>query len=205
MVWSDECSVELGSGRKREWVFRTPYQKWEKEMIQPYNKSKAPSVMVWGGFYGKVKTNLVRMRRDPEAPRGGYSAESYLGVLEDQVEDIMLDGDLIFMQDNARVHTAIKVRDWLREHGIIPIDWPPYSPDLNPIEHLWRWIKEKAFELNPDIKNRPGSMENKLDELYATLERAWELIPKHQLKALYRSMVDRCEAVIEADGWYTKY
>jgi len=45
-LWSDECSVERGSGKQWQWVFRTPAQKWDKEMIQPYNKGKDKSVMV---------------------------------------------------------------------------------------------------------------------------------------------------------------
>jgi transposase len=39
------------------------------------------------------------------------------------------------MQDNASIHTAHKVKDWFEENGIQTTDWPPYSPDLNPIEH----------------------------------------------------------------------
>jgi len=45
-MWSDECSAERGSGKKRTWVFRTPPQKWNKEMIDTYKKGKDISVMV---------------------------------------------------------------------------------------------------------------------------------------------------------------
>jgi transposase len=51
-IWSDECSVELGAGKQPKYVFRTPQQKWEKEMIQTYNKGKACTVMVWAAFCG---------------------------------------------------------------------------------------------------------------------------------------------------------
>jgi hypothetical protein len=47
ILWSDECSVEQGSGKQWQWVFCTPAQKWDKEMIQSYNKDKDKSVMVW--------------------------------------------------------------------------------------------------------------------------------------------------------------
>ncbi|KAF2085307.1 hypothetical protein K490DRAFT_2853, partial [Saccharata proteae CBS 121410] len=50
VVWSDECSAERGKGRKREWCFRTPTQKWKKEMITPYKTGKDICVMVWGAF-----------------------------------------------------------------------------------------------------------------------------------------------------------
>jgi len=33
VIWSDECSVQRGSGKKIEWCFRTPSQKWNKEFI----------------------------------------------------------------------------------------------------------------------------------------------------------------------------
>jgi hypothetical protein len=36
-LWSDECSVERGRGKNQEWCFRTPDQKWEREMIQTYD------------------------------------------------------------------------------------------------------------------------------------------------------------------------
>jgi hypothetical protein len=45
-MWSDECSVERGKGKAVTWVFRTPTQKYDKEMIDPYKKGKDVSVMV---------------------------------------------------------------------------------------------------------------------------------------------------------------
>ena len=44
---------------------------------------------------------------------------------------------LILQQDNARPHVARVCRDFLANINILPLDWPPYSPDLSPIEHLW--------------------------------------------------------------------
>jgi hypothetical protein len=33
-------------------------------------------------------------------------------------------------------------------HGVRGFDWPPSSPDLNPIEKIWRWIKDEINKLN---------------------------------------------------------
>ena len=73
--------MERGKGKKQEWVFRTPRQKWDKEMIQPVKKGKDISVMVWAAFSGALgRSDLILMERDPDAPKGGYSAQSYLKV-----------------------------------------------------------------------------------------------------------------------------
>jgi hypothetical protein len=78
------------------------------------------------------------MDRDFKSKKHGYSANSYLEVLDAMValavEEIN-DPRYIFMQDNASIHTAHSVRDWFRNAGLKCLDWPPYSPDLNPIEH----------------------------------------------------------------------
>ena len=79
-------------------------------MIQPYKKGKGVNIMVWAGFCGRDRTNLHRMTRDPVAPRGGYSASSYIEVLEENIPTIYEPG-LLFMQNNAPIHTARKVRE----------------------------------------------------------------------------------------------
>jgi hypothetical protein len=46
VVWSDECSVEQGRGKRDEWAFRTPTQKWDQEMVQTYGTNKNIKVIV---------------------------------------------------------------------------------------------------------------------------------------------------------------
>lgn len=45
-MWSDECSLERGTGKKTEWVFRTPLQKYNPEMVQTYDKGHDIKAMV---------------------------------------------------------------------------------------------------------------------------------------------------------------
>ena len=55
----------------------------------------------------------------------------------------------IFMQDNMPYHKAKTVLSFLEEKGIAVIKWPSQSPDMKPIENVWKTIGEKAQNRNP--------------------------------------------------------
>jgi hypothetical protein len=203
-IWSDECSVELGSGQQREWVFRTPAQKWEKDFIQPYKKGKGVTVMVWGAFSAGQRSELVFMPGDPESKRGGVTSAVYLEVLEDQLPTMWEPG-LEFMQDNASIHTARIIRAWFKEQGIVVVEWPPISPDLNPIEHVWARLKDWIYRHHPELLGLTGEGQEVKDQLLAALQEGWEALPENLFENLIKSMVRRVKAVRRAKGWYTKY
>ena len=174
-------------------------------MVQPYKKGINISVMVWAGFSGlRGRSPLYVMVRDPLAKRGGYSANSYLKVLEENIPKVHRRG-MTFMQDNAPIHTAIKVGEWFERRRINLLDWPPYSPDLNPIEHIWFHLKSKALELHPELKYLTGSVDFVREKLGEALREAWEALPQSLFDSILGSMKRRCEAVIAAEGWHTKY
>ena len=92
-------------------MFRTPAQKWHKEIITEVDKGKQASVMVWAAIFGNAeRSKLVIMDRDFESKKNGYSAASYIATLEIGLLPITQNDerDFIFMQDNAPIHTARK-------------------------------------------------------------------------------------------------
>jgi hypothetical protein len=95
-MWSDECSVEQGSGATCQWMFCTPVQKWNKEMVQTYKKGKDISVMVWGCFWDSGKTDLYILDCDFKSKKHGYTANSYIEVLDTELAGHHQPG-LIFM------------------------------------------------------------------------------------------------------------
>jgi transposase len=102
------------------------------------------------------------------------------------------------MQDNAKGHAAKATKQYMRECGLVPIFWPANSPDLNPIESLWDKIKDYIDKQYPEIH---GSY----PRLKAAVFEAWNSITEEDIQDLIKSMHDRCQAVIDADGWHTKY
>ena len=55
-------------------------------------------------------------------------------------------------QDNAPIHTSQFTRNALAHWGItVPLNWPPYSPDLNSIKHAWPHLKEALYDLRSDL------------------------------------------------------
>ena len=119
IIFSDECSVERGAGAQRTWAFRTPQQKWSKEFIDTYKKGHDISVMVWGAIWVGGRSEIFIMNRDEDAPHQGYTKYSYLEVLNDQLPTIFNPG-MLFMQDNAPIHTAHLVTKWF-ENNAIPV------------------------------------------------------------------------------------
>ena len=75
--------------------------------------------------------------------------------------------------------------------------WLAQSADLNPIEHLWSYLKRRLAGYQ-----KPPSLTY---ELWIRVQRERELIPKQTCRDLIESMTRRVEAVLKAKGGYTKY
>jgi hypothetical protein len=86
------------------------------------------------------------------------------------------------MQDNARVHTSCRTRAFLREHHIDTIDWPAYSPDLNPIEHLWWALKKRMYKFYPQYNNYSVAREE-WDGFCRALKECWRTLPGALIRA----------------------
>ncbi len=163
--------------------------------------------MFWGAFSYDSRTSMWAMHGDPESPRSNINATRIFECLQEQLPTICSPGS-IFAQDNAPTHTAILVQRWLRnwaqENGIELVDWPPYSPDFNPIENVWKLLKEGICTRYPELGDLPKNEESKRQLIRATIE-CWEIMRDDIFENLVSSMERRLQAVIAVRGWYTKY
>jgi len=205
VVFSDECSIESGSGHRRGWVFRYTNEAYARQMVEPVSKSGTTSQMIWAAFSAETKSQLYVMTRDPLARRNGYTARNYIQILEDQLPIVCPPESLVFQHDNAPIHKARIVTKWLDNGGYTVIDWPPYSPDMNPIENLWFHLKELTDEVHPGLADIPGSNDTIQEAIGEAAEQAWDIMEWYRFEAVIESMPRRIEALINAEGWYTKY
>ena len=160
--------------------------------------------MVWAGIWVGGRTELVIMERDPDSRTGrGYTTNSYLNALEEGFLPHYEPGT-IFQQDNARIHTSLGAREWFEEHGIWVEEWPPHSPDLNPIEPVWRMLKVRLYQLYPYLVFM-GKSEADWKHFRECMVEAWRQLDQAVIDSLILSMPRRLQAVREAKGYYIKY
>ena len=94
-------------------------------------------------------------------------------------------------------HTSKKAQAFLEELGLMLLEWPTQSPDLNPIEHLWTHLKRKLAE----YPEPAGGVE----ELWERMNEEWGKIPADVVLRLIESIPHRVQAVLRAKVGHTKY
>ncbi|GFX96376.1 transposable element Tcb1 transposase [Trichonephila clavipes] len=105
--------------------------------------------------------------------------------------------EFLFMDDNARPHRANIVDECLQSEDITRMDWPAYSPDLNPIEHVWAYLADEFQPVNllpPVYRNFGG---------HCLMNGV--IFLQDQMDNLILSMPRRCKACIASSGRHTPY
>jgi transposase len=135
--------------------------------------------------------------------RGGIDKERYMKILKESVlphciEMLDENGEpQILMDDGASCHDAQDVIDYCAEKGIQRPYWPPSSPDMNPIEHVWGWLKHYLTNLKP--------VPNNLREVEIAVIEFFESLDFESIRKQYNSMPERIAALLKARGGNTKY
>ncbi len=109
------------------------------------------------------------------AIEGKMNAAKYKDILDENLlqsaQDLRLGRRFTFQQDNDPKHIAKITKEWLHNNSVTVLEWPSQSPDLNPIEHLWRDLKMAVHQRLP----------SNLTELERICKEEWQRIPKSRV------------------------
>ncbi|XP_011270098.1 hypothetical protein CAOG_08517 [Capsaspora owczarzaki ATCC 30864] len=175
VVFSDETALYLYRNNNGGRVWRLVGETLTDRCVQGTVKFGGGHINVWGAI-----------------SRFGIS-------LFCEVGDVM-NGDTYLSVLESELLASIRVKDvakWFETNQITVLDWPANSPDLNPIENAWNMVKNKIYQ-EREIKSKAALWER----FQAVYE---EVLTPEVCRDLISSMPRRIQAVIDANGGYTKY
>ena len=195
IVWSDETRINRLGSDGRQWGWRDPNQGLQAHNFKNTLKFGGGNLMLRGCMTHQGVGFACRIE-------GHMDAELYTPILQDEflrtVEYYGRDrGQLIFQQDNDPKHASRKAKEWFETNDIRVLMWPAQSPDLNPIEHLWQYLKRQLNAYETESKG--------ILELWERVEAEWNKIPAQVCLDLVESMPRRVHAVLQAKGGHTGY
>jgi transposase len=191
VIFSNESTFTQFSSSTRH--VRRPFgQRYNTRYVVPTVR-QAPTTMVWGCFSGRGRGALWFMPKNTT-----MNGTVYLGVLQGKLlQHMRILRSTVFQHDGAPCHRTAAVTRWLADHNVDVLGpWPGSSPDLNPIENMWRMMKEKVSHRNPTSE---ASLADAIKEVWVK-----EVTPAFCTR-LARSMPSRIRAVLAAKGQHTKY
>ncbi|KFM70844.1 Transposable element Tcb1 transposase, partial [Stegodyphus mimosarum] len=190
-MFTDESRFILQSDSRRTFIWRAPGTRYHQENIIERHRYGGAGVLFFGGIILCSRTNL-------HVQIGTMTSQIYRDVILEQYVRLFrgaMGAQFVFMDDNARPHRANIVSECLQSEDITRMEWPAFSPDLNPVEHVWDMLGRRVAVRQP----RPAC----LPELRRALLFEWCNIPQDPIDNLILGMPRRCTDCIASSGRHT--
>uniref|UniRef100_A0AAZ3R4E8 Transposase n=1 Tax=Oncorhynchus tshawytscha TaxID=74940 RepID=A0AAZ3R4E8_ONCTS len=182
VMWSDETKIELFGLNSTRRVLRKKKDEYNPKNTIPTVKHGGGNIILWGCFSAKGTGRLQRIE-------GRMDGAMYRKILANNLlPPLKMGSGWVFQHDNDPKHTARATKEWLRKKHLKVLEWPSQSPDLNPIEKLWRELKVRIAQR----------------QLKVCMEE-WAKIPAAVCANLVKNYRKRMISVIANKGFCTKY
>ncbi|KAL6726205.1 hypothetical protein Aduo_008200 [Ancylostoma duodenale] len=185
VIFADESMLQLENFSRRCYV------KGGEEQRRIKAKPKHPvKVNVWAGISWEGPTALAIIDGEVRV-----DSKLFCKIMQEYYVPFAISvygGKCRLAQDNDPKHRSRFTRKWLDENHIACMEWPPESPDINPIENVWHQMKEYLRnEFKPNSK----------DELIKGITKFWkERMTRIQCKKYIKNIFNVMPKVVQAQG-----
>jgi transposase len=214
-VYIDECSFS-SNDRGTKWVTRKTGERFHDDCMQWTFHSGRVSVMICGGISYNWKSPLVFLEPTVKVTLTGknkgktkmtigaidYRDQFVIPILgptfngKTEYNGYKKGGQLI--EDQASVHGTKGLLNEVKKGLGIPYHWrPASSPDLNPIEQIWRTMKQR-------IRQRE-TFPSRKEALKQAIQEEWDKITFEEINSLIDSMPKRIMECHQREGLPTSY
>jgi hypothetical protein len=171
VIFSDESTFSLANDGFLL-LYRPQGERYNSQYVSTSTHSGRVSVHCWGWISHEGAGTLHRIEEHLEGVQYKHILKY---VMVPSVRVLYPDGEIPFQQDHSSIHDFRVVQEWLsRQADVKLIDRPPQVPDMNPIENMWREVKETMQKTWPDlpVRNRVA--------LWTLVSQAWDEVASSQ-------------------------
>ncbi|GBN29024.1 Transposable element Tc3 transposase [Araneus ventricosus] len=149
--------------------------------------------MVWSAFGLNGQVGLAFLDGRQNSPKYIETLENHFMPLAENIGGRNWE----YQHDNALIHTSNATKNYINSKSVTVLEWPPMSPNLNPIENVWGIMSRKIY------KN--GGQFYSLNALKTAIEIAWYNLEPEILQTSIMSMEKRVYDVILKNGKTLNY